>query len=133
MKVFKFLAMMIAMLAMSVSFSSCGDDSDEPVPSDAVVSTYSGSVENMYWGKSGQGYVTFTRASDTTVFLTLFKSEALGINVTGNYEINVASIGNRTYQLSSATSYQIKGSVNDKSLNLTVVVDDETLVFNGTR
>lgn len=31
MKAFKFLAMMVAMLAMSVGFSSCSDDPDNPV------------------------------------------------------------------------------------------------------
>lgn len=36
MKTIKFLAMMIAMLAMSVSFSSCGDDEDEPAASTEV-------------------------------------------------------------------------------------------------
>lgn len=30
MKAFKFFAMMIAMLAMSINFSSCSDDDDEP-------------------------------------------------------------------------------------------------------
>ena len=37
MKAFKFLAMMVAMLAMSVSFSSCSSDDDDP-PTDGGVS-----------------------------------------------------------------------------------------------
>lgn len=130
----KYLMMMIAMLALSVSFSSCGGgDDDDPAPADAVVGTYSGTISNMYSGEEGTGYVTLTRASDTTVFLTLFKSEALAINVTGSYELNVADNGNGTYRLSSATTYQISGSVSGKTLDMTAVISGKTCVFNGTK
>lgn len=124
--------MMLVMLALGVSFVSCSDD-DEPISAaEAIIGTYSGEVQRLSDGTTGTGYVTLTRASENAVFLTLFKCETLDIELTGNYELNIAG-NNNSYKLTTGSNYQITGSVINQRIELTVNISGRTYVFSGNK
>lgn len=134
MKTIKYLSMWLMIVAMSVSFVGCGDD-DEPTTDYAgvIAGTYSGDLRRMSDGTTKPGYVILTRVSETTVFLTLLKSESLNIDLQENYELNIIE-NNGSYKLTTGSNYQISGFVTGKRLELTAVfASGHTFVFSGSK
>lgn len=103
----KYLMMMIAMLAMSVSFSSCGDDEEEIIdePLTGVLGRWSNDSGTMilYFDKNGSGTWTSTTTDSNGNSATLNynfvytyneSTDVLKISIKGassisNYDVNL--------------------------------------------
>lgn len=130
MKAMKYLSMLLMMVAMSVSFSSCGDDEDVPEESATVIAgDYSGTLSVMGYTDQFTAYVTLTRKSSDAVGCVVDCDE-IDLHIS-SVILDIADNGG-SYGLSS-TSKAVNGSVTGKSLNLTFKAGSYTYTFYGNK
>lgn len=120
MKTIKFIGMMIAMLAMSVSFSSCSSDDDDPVvvEEEGLIGTW------VHTEEAGTVTFVFTKTGTGSRMINLVDNNGNSTSVTEQfkYTYTETSTGKGTIQV------HIVGSSNVN--NWTYTLTGDTLMLN---
>lgn len=129
MKIRKFLAMMIATVALCASFTSCGDDDDEKtVPAaESLAGTYTGTLSISVMGTESTDTVSYviTKEDDTHVKMTI---PAAGSGMMSLPSITVDNIPVTTSTVNGAEV--VSASVSTVSGTINVNGTDKSYTFN---
>lgn len=128
MKVMKFLAMLLAVVSMSICMASCSDDDD-------AASDYASQVSGVY---TGQLITNGTVVEDAyVVYVTKISSTVVQVSAdffsNGSENYNV-SYENGQYEFTSESSVNITIRVNGKTMNISYLTNGGYIMnFTGTR
>lgn len=131
MKTLKYVSLLLAIVALSMSMGSCGDDDEDKTADMAttVAGDYSGKLQIVGDVEMHPAYVTLTRRSESAVSLVMdcdevnFHSSPVILDITKN---------SSSYALTS-TSKAVSGAVVNGNLSVTFASNSETYTFYGTK
>lgn len=138
MKIKKFMAMMIAAVAVCVSFASCGDDDEEIVPAAQILAgKYAGELSTTVMGSESKSDATYElkNTDDTHVSMTI-PAAGSGAMAMPSITIDKIPVSTSTVngsEVVSASIDKVSGSITVNGAEKSYTFSDVVIVNSGNK